>query len=73
MLGERKWQYQNAKISFLLAQNVKKETMQQARTPLQIQKELKSLNSVLDAEREPLTRKQNNKEISTGNKGKRKL
>ncbi len=41
LLGERKWQHQNVKILFLLAQNVKRETMRQAKTQQQTQSELK--------------------------------
>ena len=60
LLGERKWHYQNAKISFLLALNVKKEIMHQAKTLLQIQKESKLQNFVLVAEKEQFIKKPNN-------------
>lgn len=60
MLGEELWQHQNAKISHLHAQNVKKETMQQAKTQQQILKELKSKNSAQSVEKEQFTKKQNN-------------
>lgn len=60
LLGEEKWLYQNVKILSLLAQSAKKEIMHQAKTQLQIQKELKSQNSVQDAVKEPFIKKQNN-------------
>ena len=60
LLGEEKWLYQNAKILSLLAQSAKREIMHQAKIQLQILKELKSQNSVQDAEREPFIKKQNN-------------
>ena len=60
LLGEIKWHYQNVKILFLLVQNVKKETMHQAKILQLIQKELKSLNSVLDVVKEQLIKKPNN-------------
>ena len=60
LLGDKIWQHQNAKELHLLAQNVKKEIIQQARTQQTMQKELKLLNSAKNAEKEQTTKRQSN-------------
>ena len=60
LLGERKWQHQNANLLHLNALNVTKEIMRLKRTLQTIVKELRSTNSVQDAIREQNIKKQNN-------------
>lgn len=59
LLGERKWQHQNVKTSFLHALNAKSVTMRQARIQQQTQKEWKLQSSAHVVGKEPFIKKPN--------------
>lgn len=60
LLGDLKWQHQNAKSSHWNAQNVKKETIPPKKTLLLMLKELKSISIAQDVINAQSIKKQSN-------------